>query len=92
MLTNFRAFFLTDSLQIQLHISGLTGTTRADGSAVASAAEQCELTYDKVGAALEAAGMSWADVVHRTTWLTDECGLGDVNVGTPPSHSSALWC
>jgi enamine deaminase RidA (YjgF/YER057c/UK114 family) len=75
---------------VHLHISGLTGTTRDDGSSVASAAEQCEVAYQKVSAALAAAGMSWADVVHRTTWMTEECSLSDVRLAEAAAMGGAM--
>ena len=58
-----------------LVISGQTGTTREDGSAVTSAAEQYDQAYTSVSAALVAAGLGWGDGVKRTTWMTAECSL-----------------
>ncbi len=73
-----------------LHISGLTGTTRDDGSSVTSAREQCELAYERVTLALSTAEMSWADVVHKTTWITDECSLGDVRLAEAAKMGGAM--
>ena len=77
-----------------LVISGQTGTTRSDGSRADSPAEQCEVAYEKVGMALAAAGMSWADVVQRTIWMTKECSLPMVGAAAagPNGVGGAMFC
>eukprot|EP01044_Picomonas_judraskeda_P009169 COSAG03_NODE_1098_length_4823_cov_2.610711_5_plen_428_part_00 len=74
----------------QLHISGLTGATQDDGTSVTSPGEQCKLAYQRVSAALAAADMSWADVVHRTTWITGECSISDVRLAEAASMGGAM--
>lgn len=77
-----------------LVVSGQTGTTRSDGSRVDSPAEQCEVAYEKVGMVLAAAGMSWADVVQRTIWMTEECSLAMVGAAAagPNGVGGAMFC
>lgn len=52
-----------------LHISGQI-PQRADGTVPADFAGQCRAAWDNIGALLAAAGMSYANLVKVTTYLT----------------------
>jgi enamine deaminase RidA (YjgF/YER057c/UK114 family) len=78
-----------------LYLSGELGIG-PDGRVPASGAEQAALCFDNVLAILAAGGMSAADLVRLTTYLTDPTELAaymavrDRYVGDPPPASTLL--
>ena len=63
----------------QLYISGMLGIDPASGSLADGIAAQAEQALKNLSAALKAAGMTEANVVKTTIFLTDMAAFGTVN-------------
>ena len=68
-----------------LYISGQLGLDPATGAMPESVTEQAEQSLKNLGAILEAAGMSYADVVKTTVFLSDMNDFAAINGCTPAS-------
>ena len=62
-----------------LYISGQLGLDPATGALPESVTEQAEQSLKNLGAILEAAGMSYADVVKTTVFLSDMNDFAAIN-------------
>ena len=62
-----------------LYISGQLGLDPATGTLPESVTEQAEQSLKNLGAILEAAGMSYADVVKTTVFLSDMNDFAAIN-------------
>jgi 2-iminobutanoate/2-iminopropanoate deaminase len=76
-------------------VSGQVGVDPVTGQVAGDIAAQTEQALRNVGAVLAAAGLSWANVVKTTLWLTDASHFAVVNeiyarhVGEPAPARSA---
>jgi enamine deaminase RidA (YjgF/YER057c/UK114 family) len=78
-----------------LFVSGQLGITR-DDRVPEDAGDQAELCFQAIGEVLEAAGMTYRDIVRITAYVTDRSHLKsymevrDRHVGSPPPASTLL--